>query len=106
MTSVIDPDLGHAFTTETFGNALTYIYTEIDSGFTSLGYDDNWTNNGRIIRFDQSEFDEYTGEGSSGLRGSGWMYYPTACIGATCKIVFYLHGGGGYGITDIEYGIG
>lgn len=96
--------IGHYFLESTWKDALDYMYAEIEgSSYTALSSADaSWDSNGVILRFDQTEFIDYTGEGSSGMRDSGWMYYPNSCIGAECKLVFMFHGGGMFGATLMD----
>ena len=40
--------------------------------------------------------------GSPGIRTRGWLYYPNVCETTQCKLVVWLHGGGGYGVQQLE----
>lgn len=43
--------------------------------------------------------------GSPGIRTRGWLYYPNVCETSQCKLVVWLHGGGGFGVQTLD-GIG
>ena len=41
------------------------------------------------------------------MRSKGWLYFPDTCATTQCKLVVWLHGGGGFGVDMLEpHGIG
>lgn len=96
----VDADGGHHFEQEQLINALNHIYGVLDGSYTDSLNDpsEDWTDDATLLKIDQSEFIEWTGEGSPGIRTRGWLFYPNTCATTQCKLLVWLHGGGMYGV--------
>ena len=95
-------DMYHDIPWDGISNALQFIYENIpSSGITSDDASDlivgdqhnsDWEEDGKLYRFDQSEFTDGTMEAAN-LNDHGIIYIPNYCIeNDDCKVVFALHG--------------
>lgn len=64
---------------DTAGDILRHTLPNID-GSVIQSKDKDWTSNGVLQKFDQSEFIDSSFFGYTGLAKYGFVYYPNQCI--------------------------
>ena len=99
----VDPNGGHFFEATQVENSLNHIYSKLNNNVTTINSaSDTWADDGTLLKFDQSEYIHYDQWGSPGIRTRGWLYYPNTCAVNQCKLLVWLHGGGGSAVNILE----